>query len=129
MPVSLPLLAYYGDAAEKHLPVHTGIPIVCNAICSLAQVPCHREAALKARQSKPFQHYLCAICIIYLPIAGCQSACSVQLVESGSATATATAQLGETSPMVANTMFTTLQARPSLVQNQTTGSTVKSRRV
>ena len=57
MPVSLPLPACCDDAAGKYLPVHVGIPIVCNAIRSLAQVPSHCEAALKARQSKPFQHY------------------------------------------------------------------------
>ena len=53
----LVLPACYHDAANEDLPVHVGIPIVGNAIRSLAQVPSHCEAALKARQSKPFQLY------------------------------------------------------------------------
>jgi hypothetical protein len=57
IPVPLPLPDCYDDAAEEGLPVHVCIPIVCNAICALTQVSSHCEAALKARQSKSFQHY------------------------------------------------------------------------
>lgn len=52
------------------LPVHDGVPVVCNAVLPLSQITGHGQTNLKARQGKALQHHHLAISIHDLSIAG-----------------------------------------------------------
>ena len=58
-------------------PVHVCIPIMSYTVCALAQVSSHCVAALKPRQGKTFQHYLCTVRVVDAPVASCQSTCKM----------------------------------------------------
>ena len=57
---------------EQGLPVHDSVPVMCDAVFSLAQVTRHCQGNLETGQGKAFQGNNFAAGVQNLSIAGCQ---------------------------------------------------------